>query len=48
MLSRIVQMILFLAVIGTLAAGISSSILPLLVIAGVAYSLVCVYQGLTG
>ena len=46
MLSTLVKMLLFLAVLGILAAVASSSVLPLLVVAGVGYALVCVYQGL--
>ena len=47
MFSTLLKMLFLLAMIGVSAAVISSSILPLLVVAGVGYSLVWVYQGLS-
>ena len=46
MLSTLLKMLLSLGLLGILAAVISSSIIPLLVVGGAAYELVCVYRGL--
>ena len=48
MFDTLAKMLLVLTMVGLLMAVTSGSIIPLLVIAGVAYGLVCVYEGLTG
>ena len=48
MFDTLAKMLLVLTMVGLLMAVTSGSVIPLLVMAGVGYALVCVYQGLAG